>query len=258
MIIHLPKKVVFTFITWNKTIFILLFLMQINLLFSQKAIQNQANWFAYTGQYKVSQKWGVHLEAQFRMDGDLEVSRQNLFRLGAIYYPSKNSNFIAGYGLINTLNPSVNAYFKENRIWEQYQHTYQWSASKNTMINRFRLEQRFVDKVGLVDQEVARLETNYQNRFRYLNRNLFFLTTVNKNKDELYAIVQDEVFLNVGSNNVNRNFFYQNRLFLGFGLLTNANFRIEVGYLNHFVNPNSGADTINHTISVSLLHNLTF
>ena len=81
---------------------------------------------------------------------------------------------------------------------------------------------------------------------------------INKNKDVLYAILQDEVFWNVGSNNMNRNFFDQNRLFLGFGLLTNANFRIEVGYLNHFVNPNSGADNINHTVSVSLLHNLTF
>ena len=258
MTIQLPRKTFFRMISWKKSIFILFFLMQINLLFSQKTIHNQANWFAYTGQYKVSQKWGVHLEAQFRLDGDLEFSRQNLFRLGTIYYPSKNSNFIVGYGLINTLNPLVNAYFKENRIWEQYQHTLQWNAVKNTTINRFRLEQRFVDKVGLVDQELVRLETNYQNRFRFLNRNLFFLTAINKNKDALYAILQDEVFLNVGSNKVNRNFFDQNRLFLGFGLLTNANFRIEVGYLNHFVNPNSGADNTNHTVSVSLLHNLNF
>lgn len=258
MIIQLPKKAIFTMITWRNPIFILLFLMQINLLFSQKVAQNQANWFAYTGQYKVTPKWGLHLEAQFRMDGDLEFSRQNLFRLGAIYYLDKKSQLIAGYGLINTLNPAVNDYFKEERIWQQYQHTHQWRAFKNTMINRFRLEQRFVDKVGLVDQEVARLETNYQNRFRYLNRNLFFLTDINKNKDALYAIVQDEVFLNVGSNNVNKNFFDQNRFFLGLGLLTNANFRIEVGYLNHFINPNSDSDIMNHTVSFALLHNLTF
>lgn len=94
MIIQLPNKAVFRMITPNKPIFILLFLMQINLLFSQKSIQNQANWFAYTGQYKVSQKWGVHLEAQFRMDGDLEVSRQNLFRLGAIYYPRDRKSVV--------------------------------------------------------------------------------------------------------------------------------------------------------------------
>jgi hypothetical protein len=241
-----------------RTVFLLLLALQFQFLYPQKTIENQANWFAYTGQYKLAPKWGLHLEAQFRMDGDIQFSRQNLFRLGAIYYPSKNSNIIVGYGLINTLNTSIGNYFNEDRIWEQYQHTYKWRDAKNMMINRLRLEQRFVDKIALQEDHVVRLETNYQNRFRYLNRHLFHLKYLNKNKDECYLVLQDEVFLNIGSNSVNPKFFDQNRFFAGLGIQSNSNFRIELGYLNQLVYPASGADIMNHTISFALFHNLTF
>ena len=237
---------------------LLLLALQFQFLYPQKLIQNQANWFAYTGQYQLSSKCGIHLEAQFRMDGDIQFSKQNLFRLGAIFYPTKNSNVTVGYGLINTLNTSVGAYFNEDRIWEQYQYTYKWHDAKNMMINRLRLEQRFVDKIGLLEGQVVRLETNYQNRFRYLNRHLFHLMSLNKDKDEWYAVVQDEVFLNIGSNSVNSHFFDQNRFFAGLGIHSNSNFRIELGYLNQLVNPDVGAEVMNHTISFALFHNLTF
>ncbi len=241
-----------------KNVFLILFPFCFQLMYPQKTVENQANWFVYTGQYKVSSKWGLHAEAQFRMDGDIQFSRQNLFRLGAIYYPNKNTNFILGYGLINTLNDAVDDYFKEDRIWEQYQHTFKWRDGKNVMINRLRLEQRFVDRIGLQDDQVVRLETNYQNRFRFLSRHLFHLKYLNKNKDECYAVVQDEVFLNLGLNEVNPHFFDQNRFFAGLGIQSNSNFRIELGYLNQLINPASGADVMNHTVSVALFHNLTF
>ncbi|MBK8600295.1 MAG: DUF2490 domain-containing protein [Flavobacterium sp.] len=237
---------------------LLLLALQFQFLYPQKAIENQANWFAYTGQYKLTSKWGLHAEAQFRMDEDIQFSKQNLFRMGAIYYPNQNTNFIVGYGLINTLNSAVDDYFKEDRIWEQYQHTCKWRGAKNVMINRLRLEQRFVDKIGLQNDQVVRVETNYQNRFRYFSRHLFHLKYINENKDECYAVVQDEVFLNIGSNEVNSNFFDQNRFFVGIGIQSNSNFRIEFGYLNQLINPDSGADLMNHTLSVGLFHNLTF
>jgi hypothetical protein len=84
------------------------------------------------------------------------------------------------------------------------------------------------------------------------------LKYLNKNKDECYAVVQDEVFLNLGLNEVNPHFFDQNRFFAGLGIQSNSNFRIELGYLNQLINPASGADVMNHTVSVALFHNLTF
>jgi hypothetical protein len=67
----------------------------------------------------------------------------------------------------------------------------------------------------------------------------------------------NEVMLNLGSK-TNLNVFDQNRFFAGLGIQSNSNFRIELGYLNQLINPASGADVMNHTVSVALFHNLTF
>lgn len=239
-----------------RSLFLLIVALQCQFLFPQKTIENRTNWFAYIGQYKFTSRWGVHVEGQFRMDGDVRFSNQNLFRVGAIYYPSNNSNIAVGVGLINTLNASLGDYFNEERIWEQYQYTHKWAETKNMMLTRIRLEQRFVDQIGLVDNEVVRIKTNYQNRFRLMTRHLFHLKDVNEHKDELYLVFQDEVFLNVGDNEVNPHFFDQNRFLAGIGLQTGSNFRMELGYMNQLINPGKGADLMNHTISISLLHNL--
>lgn len=237
---------------------ILVFLLSVSNVFAQKTVQDQSVWFAYTGQYKVSQKWGYHVEAQFRLDNELEQSLQNLYRIGAIYYLPKNQSITSGYALVKTLKPSVDDYFSENRIWQQYQVNKKWHSGKNTMIHRFRLEQRWVEQLALVDDEVIKLATNYQNRLRYLNRNLFQITTLNSNEKELYGVLQNEVFLNLGDNKVNSKSFDQNRFLIGLGLNFENKTRFELGYMNHFITSNSSNNLMRHTVSVSLFHNLDF
>ena len=105
-------------------------------VFSQKTIENQRVWFAYTGQFKVSKKWGYHLEAQFRLNNQLQQSFQNLYRIGGIYYLSTSKNISGGYALVNTYNLSLEDFFKENRLWEQYQYTKKWHENKNIIIHR--------------------------------------------------------------------------------------------------------------------------
>lgn len=213
--------------------------------------QDQRVWFAYVGQYKVSEKWGYHIEAQFRMDNELEQNLQNLYRVGGIYYLSPKANVTAGYSLIKTFSASSDDYFGENRIWEQYQYNNKWAEGKNAMLHRFRLEQRWVEQL-LPDGN----KTNYQNRLRYLNRNLFHITNLKSEKEEIYAVVQNEAFVNLGNNKVNSKFFDQNRFLAGLGLNYNNNIRLELGYMNHFITSSSGNNVMNHTVSVSLLQNL--
>ena len=235
---------------------IILLLFFSTFIFAQNIDHNHANWFAYVGQYNVSQKWGYHIEAQFRLDEELSRNNQNLFRLGGFYNINKNTKATIGYGLINTLNPQFNDYFNEDRIWEQLQFNHNWKKNKNTITNRFRLEQRFVDKLGLISGESRKIATNYQNRLRYLNRNLFHIMNFKSGNEELYLLLQDEVFVNIGNNNVNNNFFDQNRFLLGFGINYKKSIQFEVAYMNHFINSNSGNDIMNHTISLTLLQNL--
>ena len=223
-------------------------------IFSQKTVQNQQIWFSYTGQYKVATKWGYYIEAQFRLDNELQQNLQNAFRAGAMYFLSPTQNITAGYALVNTYNESLDKFSRENRFWEQYQINKKWGNNKNTMTHRFRLEQRWVQHLATDISESNTM--NYQNRFRYLNRNLFHIMNLHSTDEEIYGIVQDEVFLTLGDNKVNSKLIDQNRFFIGLGLNYNNNIRLELGYVNQFVTSSAGNNLMNHVVSISLLQNL--
>ena len=215
--------------------------------FSQQTVQDQRTWFSYLGQYKVSEKWGLHVEAQLRTDNHLEQNLQDAFRIGGIYFLSPKKNLTAGYALVRTFSPSFDKFYTENRLWEQYQINNKWS--KNTMTHRLRLEQRWVE-------QLATNSTAYQNRFRYLNRNLFHIADLKSEKQQIYAIVQDEIFLIIGENKLNSKFIDQNRFFVGLGFNHNNKIRAELGYMNQFVTSSYGNDAMNHIVSVTLFHYL--
>lgn len=243
---------------WIKKSYVLLALFAtISNGYAQNKNEDQANWFAYVGQIKIAEKIGIHAEAQFRLDDDLNYSRQNLFRLGGIYHVNSKLNLALGYGLINTYSPTFDDYFGENRIWQQLVYNHKWKEDKNLMNHRIRVEQRFVDRLGVVDQNTEVVATHYQNRFRYLNRNLIHLMDFKNPNNTLYGIIQSEVFLNVGKNKINSKFFDQNRFFTGLGIHFKEQTRIELGYMNHYLNLSRGSDLMNHTVSFSILQNLS-
>lgn len=245
--LFLPKKVL-------RILFTLIASACLTVGFSQPMKQDQRIWMAYSGQYKASPHWGYHMEAQFRMDNQLEQNMQNLFRVGVIYHLSESKNITAGYALVNTYNATVADYFKENRLWQQYQVTTKWS--KHLFINRFRLEQRWVEQFRVSEMEQITSETDYQNRFRVLNRFLMHLTQLNSDKEQLYVVLQNEFFATVGQNAVNSKVVDQNRFLVGIGLNYNNAIRLELGYLNHFITSSTAPDLMNHTVSISLFHNI--
>lgn len=247
LLLFLPKKVL-------KILFSVIASAFLTVGFSQPMKQDQRIWMAYSGQYKASPHWGYHMEAQFRMDNQLEQNLQNLFRVGVIYHLSESKNITAGYALVNTYNATVADYFKENRLWEQYQVTTKWS--KHLLINRFRLEQRWVEQFRVSEMEQITSETDYQNRFRVLNRFLMHLTQLNSDKEQLYVVLQNEFFATVGQNAVNSKVVDQNRFLVGIGLNYNNAIRLELGYLNHFITSSTAPDLMNHTVSISLFHNI--
>jgi hypothetical protein len=84
------------------------------------------------------------------------------------------------------------------------------------------------------------------------------ILSLNKSNDEIYAVVQNEIFLIIGTNQINNKFVDQNRFFLGMGLSHSSSIRLEIGYMNHFITSSSSSDIINHTVSLSLMQNLNF
>jgi len=229
-----------------------------SILYSQDFNQDQRIWLAYNGFFKVSTHWSYQVEAQFRMDNELQQSQQNLFRVGVLYNVSYSKHLAAGYALVNTYSNSVDDYFNENRLWEQFQYNTKWHNDKNTMLHRFRLEQRWVEQLALVDDDIKNIATNYQNRLRYLYRNLFHLYDFKSAEEELYVVLQNEIFFTLGNNTINTNFIDQNRFLVGFGLNFKNTTRFEVGYLNHYVTSSTTKDMMYHTISFLVLQNLIF
>lgn len=225
--------------------------------FAQEIKHKEANWFAYMGSYNSSPKWGYSIEAQFRLNNQLRQNNQNVFRLGSFYHLNSKVTVAAGYGLINSFDPELNDYFHEDRIWEQFQYKHLWNDKKNILTARYRLEQRFVGQLGVKeDGAVGRIATNYQNRFRYLNKNTFHLTNFKSGNEELYFVIQDEVFLNLGKNEVNNVFFDQNRFNIGIGFNYKNSIQFEITYMNQLINLSSGNDAMNHVFSLTLFQNL--
>lgn len=223
---------------------------------SDKTLQNYQNWFVYVGQYKFSPKWGMHLDVQFRMDEEVKFAKQNLIRPGIIHYLNPKANVAAGYALIRTHNAILNAYATEHRIWEQF--SYGHKLAGTSMSHRVRVEQRFVEKLMAGKSETVSNGYFYGNRLRYMNRTVFDITKKEEARDIFYIALQDEVFANVAASDINKNFFDQNRLFVGLGIFHEKKTRLEIGYLNQYLNPNSGPNLMNHILQVSVQQNLDF
>lgn len=187
---------------------------------------NLGNWLIYIGNKKVSQKWNLHHEVQYRnynAIGDLE---QLLLRTGIGHSISDNANLLLGYGFIHSQNyidgtdDKVNV--DEHRIFQQF--ITKANVGKVSLQHRYRFEQRFVsDDLKL--------------RFRYfLGINVPFSGDEN---NKSYLSLYNEIFLNSLSN-----VFDRNRVYLGIGHKLNQTLKLELGYMNQFLNGRS-RDQIN-------------
>jgi hypothetical protein len=180
------------------------------------------NWLIYIGSKKLTEKWAIHNEVQYRnynVIGDLE---QLLLRTGLGYtFNEGKNNVLVGYGFImseNYLNDSTDKVsVNEHRIFQQF--TSKQKIGIVSLSHRYRFEQRFV-------------ESDYKMRFRYFLAVNIPITKKENNK--LYLSAYNEVFLNTESA-----VFDRNRLYGGLGYHINENIRIEAGYMNQIFEKSS-------------------
>ena len=224
---------------------------------SNKTIQNHQNWFTYFGQYKFNSNWGAFADAQFRMDEDVKFAKQNVLRTGLYRNLNPKWQLAAGYAYVTTHNPTLNAYATEQRITEQV--IYAHKLGKLNMSHRLRLEQRFVERLSLGEDGTQVIgTTNYGNRIRYSYRTVFDLTKDPDKLNVFYVALQDEIFLNVASPEINKNFIDQNRFLLAFGINHDKKHRLELGYMNQLLHPYNKAKTMNHILQISVQQTIDF
>lgn len=226
-----------------------------NYISAQESAEDKiGNWLMYFGTTKMSEKFSIHTEAQFRYFETTGSIDQLLLRTGLNYhfknYKDQKSSLTLGYGQIYSYpyeKSKKTSYSNEYRIWQQL-----ITNSVMGPINlnhRYRLEQRWVDKADI---------TKYYNRARYrLMLTLPLFRCSDKKADYAHQIlpgttylgIYDEMFINLeGKNNL-----AQNRLYFAIGHKLNSNLNFQVGYLNQIL-----GNTAYHRLQFGLFINLDF
>lgn len=195
---------------------------------------NDIGWYNYFGTIKLSGKFGLHTEYQWRRNNTITDWQQSLLRVGVNYNLNPRVLLRVGYGWIETFpygEYSLNGLgrdFTEHRIFEMVQLSHKEGVVD--VSHRFMLEQRFV---GRYSSAAVSKEDDFPllNRLRYMVRLQAPLKGKEIKDRTPYLALYDEVFIGFGKN-VNANIFDQNRIGILLGYRFNKNVRIEAGYLN--------------------------
>lgn len=201
---------------------------------SRVSEKNAIGWFNYNGTFKISPKFGVHTEYQWRRAEYVTNWQQGLLRLGLNYQANSAVQLRLGYAWIETYpysNTPINGFgknFTEHRIFQMA--TLTNKISKIDISHRFMLEQRWIGRYSS-----ANLTTEdsyvFLNRMRYMLRLQMPLIGNSIGNKTPYCAMYNEIFIGFGTN-VNENIFDQNRLGLLLGYKFNNQVRVEAGYLN--------------------------
>jgi Protein of unknown function (DUF2490) len=222
-------------------------------LFSSLFAQSQfSGWLASFNTFKTGKKTSIHADIQLRSSDELKHTQALLLRSGLNFHVTKKLTATAGYAFVHNRRvvSGVSGYAPEHRIWEQLLYNHKL---KNIFVShRFRLEQRFISKTIVQNNELKKDGSVYANRFRYFIRNMIPFQQQKIFSKGMFAALQNEVFVNIGNTaNVNGKFFDQNRLYLALGYRLHSSFDLETGYLNQYINGRNGTFTNNHVLQVA-------
>ena len=125
---------------------------------------------------------------------------------------------------------------EEDRAWQQANYRF-GSVANGQLSGRTRLEQRFRDE----DSDTG---VRVRQSLRW--------TKSIPNSSSSY-VVANELFLNLNDADWGQSSgFNQNRLFLGVNHKINERYKVEVGYLNNYINQIGRDNQLNHILSASL------
>ena len=209
----------------------------------RQATYNNIGWFGYFGDHKISKKWGLHTEYQWRRAEFVSAKQQSLARIGINYQIHPKIMLTVGYGLIHTysygelpisrLNDQGEAQvFLEHRIYEDLLLNNDLEGAE--ISHRFRLEQRYVGLYYDGNNNVLKNQWKNFNRLRYRVRVAIPFKGKTIDAKEQYFVIHNEIFVGFGKD-VGYNVFDQNRLNIGIGYKINKHAKIEAGYFSQIL-----------------------
>lgn len=203
------------------------------------AVENDLGLWVPTYIYlPINNKFRTNLEINPRIQNNIGHINQLFIRPSIGYQLTDNLSVWQGYGWITNYIPR---FVREERIWQQI--LYEKHFSKCKLINRLRLEERFIQDINGVPL-----------RARYLLR---FEVPFGETKKWVF-ITSDEPFINLDSHFAGpKAGVDQNRFFVGLNRKISDNVSIEGGYQMQYINLRSPSfDKLNHIILINMYFNL--
>lgn len=225
---------------------------------AQVKSQNNDIWFHYVGKNMISEKTSFTVEATMRYANGFSEKQQWFIRPSLDYKFTSKLTGSVGFTHYETYsygNPALNKITSpENHVWIQGAYTH--SKGNFKFIHRLRDENRFVGiaKRNSLTNDFEIDHYEYRNRVRYMFLVNYILTKVDE-KPKLFAVLGDEVFLNIGSN-AGKTFFNQNRIIGGLGYNINKNHQVQLNYIQqHIWNFSNTIQEDNPTIRLTYVTN---
>ena len=196
---------------------------------------NNVGWYTYVGNHKLTDRWSLHTEYQWRRIDFIQSWQQSLARAGLVYKLSDRVKVSSAYTLLVTYPygnyPDASVPTPEHRIYEEITLSDQIGGLK--LEHRFRLEQRwFGQPADSNPRDIA--DWQYENRARYQVSATYPLQGTTIDNSEFYLNAFEEIFVSFGRN-VNSSIFDQNRLSGGVGYQISDNFKVELNYLSRIL-----------------------
>lgn len=228
------------------SLLILTVLCTISTTMLAQTVKQSTGWLFLMNTAKFNEKWGTHLDVQFRSADRFDYMKNLMFRPGVTYYIDNSNEVTLGYLFNNTYNQipgASNQTSTEHRIWQQY--IYKHKISSSNLTHRFRLEQRFIER-NLNDDL-------FSQRFRYFIRSIIPLQKNAQSFDKgPFAALQNEVFLNLqNKDQLNGNVFDQNRAYIAGGYRFSKKMDVELGYMNQAVK-GANNNTVNNIAQLAI------
>lgn len=189
-------------------------------------------WQAVIAEGNISKDVRWYAELQARWKDDFKNFDQGFLRPALNFALTEKASFWLGYVYADT--KTANGHTYEDRWWQQFQYVSKYHDI--IWLSRSRLEQRHLDSGD---------KASY--RFRQQLRASWPLN----GRSDLSYLVWDEAFWNINDTQwAGDSGFNQNRLFTGVMWKYTDASRLEIGYLNQYVNGSNGtSNQMNHVLS---------
>lgn len=214
-------------------------LMSISAQAQNRVLDHQTiGWYTYNGDHKLTSRWAIHTEYQWRRIDLVRSWQQSLVRLGVVRTVGDKVKAGGGYTYFVTFpfgrypQAENGMPYPEHRLHQDVQLTEKYG--RLDLSHRFRLEQRWL--ASQTDESNPRQITgwNFQNRVRYQVAGELPLKGATVDNGEWYLNFFDELFIGFGRK-VGQNVFNQNRLSGGLGYQLSDGFKLELNFLNQIL-----------------------